>query len=96
MIFTLNLLGHTLCLALPAAAAAASPLWLYGCLTAIGVAQGPMIPVQGALKANWLAQGPGRAWALRIIGLGGRVAGPVIRTMIAGIWLAFFSGWQRC
>ena len=36
MIFTLNLLGHTLCLALPAAAAAASPLWLYGCLTAIG------------------------------------------------------------
>ena len=36
MIFTLNLLGHTLCLALPAAAAAPSPLWLYGCLTAIG------------------------------------------------------------
>ena len=36
VIFTLNLLGHTLCLALPAAAAAASPLWLYGCLTAIG------------------------------------------------------------
>ena len=61
VIFTLNLLGHTLCLALPAAASAANPLWLAGCLTAIGVAQGPMIPVQGALKANWLTKGPVRA-----------------------------------
>ena len=38
-----------------------NPLWLGGCLTAIGVAQGLMIPVQGALKANWLAKGPVRA-----------------------------------
>lgn len=93
IIFTLNLLGHTLCLALPAAAAASNPMWLYTCLTALGLAQGPLIPVQGALKTNWLTKGPSRAWALRVIGLGNRLAGPLANWLVPSLAATRF-GWR--
>lgn len=62
------------------------------CLAGIGVCQGVLVPAQGQLKRNWLPDGPGRVWGLRIIGLGMRVGYPAAASFVP--WLAARAGWQ--
>ena len=62
------------------------------CLAGIGVCQGVLVPAQGQLKRNWLPDGPGRVWGLRIIGLGMRVGYPAAASFVP--WLAARAGWK--
>lgn len=92
-VLTANLLGHAaMLLALPAAARRGHR-WVWCCLCAIGLAQGPMGPAQQKLKTSWLPAGPERAWALQIINLGSKLAGPLTNSSMP--FLVTVLGWQR-
>ena len=73
-LLSLNLGGMAaLLLLLPSTASIGGTWAMATCLAGIGVCQGVLVPGQGQLKRNWLTDGPERVWALRIMGLGGRV-----------------------
>ena len=92
-VLTANLLGHAaMLLALPAAARRGHR-WVWCCLCAIGLAQGPMGPAQQKLKTSWLPVGPERALALQVINLGSKLAGPLTNSSLP--LLATIFGWQR-
>eukprot|EP01043_Picozoa_sp_COSAG02_P048088 COSAG02_NODE_4686_length_5092_cov_3.370318_6_plen_236_part_00 len=91
-VLTANLLGHaTMLLALPAAARRGHQ-WVWCCLCAIGLSQGPMGPAQQKLKTAWLPAGPERAWGLQVINLGSKLAGPLTNSTLPV--LAATIGWQ--
>ena len=91
-VLTANLLGHAaMMLALPAAARRGHR-WVWCCLCAIGLFQGPMGPAQQKLKTAWLPAGPERAWGLQVINLGSKLAGPLTNSTLP--LLASLVGWQ--
>eukprot|EP01043_Picozoa_sp_COSAG02_P006725 COSAG02_NODE_194_length_29788_cov_20.044090_11_plen_435_part_00 len=91
-VLTANLLGHaSMLLALPAAARRGHR-WVWCCLCAIGLSQGPMGPAQQKLKTAWLPAGPERAWGLQVINLGSKLAGPLTNSALPVV--AATIGWQ--
>ena len=74
-ILTLNMAGNAVLLCLLPAAARAGENLLYVTLSIMGAFQGPLIPCQGAIKAEWLkGLGPERPFVLRVMGLGSKIA----------------------
>jgi MFS family permease len=87
----LNLCGNACLLLLPTAAKFGANS-LAACLCVIGLCQGPLVPTVSILQRNWLPTGPMRAWAIRIVNTGGRVARMV--AMGTGPLLASRFGWR--
>jgi MFS family permease len=61
------------------------------CFSGMALFHGPFIPCQAELKRQWLPTGPARAWALRFISMGGKVAS-FSATLTP--WLCARLGWQ--
>jgi ACS family sodium-dependent inorganic phosphate cotransporter len=92
-ILTVNMVGNAALLCLIPAAAAAGRGYLRLCFCAMGLFQGPLIPAQGAIKAEWLrGLGAERAFALRVMGLGSKLAATV--TGAAVPFIATRAGWR--
>ena len=92
-ILTLNMVGNAALLCAVPAAAAAGQGFLMATFCAMGLFQGPLIPAQGAIKAEWLkGLGGERAFALRLMGLGTKVAATL--TSWAVPFIATRLGWR--
>ena len=92
-LLSLNLGGMAaLLLLLPSTASIGGTWAMATCLAGIGVCQGVLVPGQGQLKRNWLTDGPERVWALRIMGLGGRVGYTLASVLVP--FLADRLGWR--
>lgn len=90
---SLNLCGNALLLVLPAAARHGAGA-LSICLCAIGLCQGPLVPSVAVLQRAWLppATDPLRAWIMRFISIGGRLAR--ITAVAVTMPMALKLGWQ--
>ena len=90
---TLNLIGHTVCLALLPTAARFGSGGIYACLVGIGLSQGPLGPTHAAMRvARVPSTGPLRAWALTVTSIGSKLAGP-LSGMAVPVCAARF-GWR--
>ena len=93
LVSSLNLCGNTLLLVLPVAARHGAGA-LSICLCAIGLCQGPLVPSVAVLQRAWLppATDPLRAWIIRFISIGGRLAR--ITAVAVTMPMALKFGWQ--
>ncbi len=90
---TLNLIGHTMCLALLPAAARFGSGGIYACLVGIGLSQGPLGPCHAANRVACVpSTGPLRAWSLTVTSIGSKLAGP-LSGMAVPVCAARF-GWR--
>ena len=70
---------------------AITPVAMAVAITVMGLFHGPMIPCQAELKRKWLPSGAERAWALRFISFGGKLAS--FSTTLTP-WLCERVGWR--
>ena len=76
----------------PIAARLAGPAGIAACFAGLGLAQGPLIPARSVMMRDWLPQGPERAWAMRLMEMGIRVA-PMISVATVPRMAAAY-GWR--